>query len=1175
MNFITNSIRAEREYGDVLSYAAREARKANPLPLLVTGMCDGARIAFYLALAEDCKKRWGRGFPLIVPDEKEAAKIAAAFSDAGMDAFIYPLRDFLFHNITASHEYEHERLSVLSAALSDSYDIVIATPDAALQYTVPRDVLLAGGLTLRVGGEYRLGDVLAHLERSGYARVDMVNGAGQYSVRGGILDIFPPRCEYPCRAEFFGDEIDKLAIFDILTQRRIEETDEVSVTPAREIILDATKRAELEKIISAQIKKIPDENTKSALNGELEAVRAGTELNFIDKYISFVYPEKTCMLDYFDAAPFIVIEEWNAVSDRLKSFEWHMRQALTELLENGAVASRFADYNKWESDFSVMTETRATVIVDNFARSIAGKRLADIFSLKTKQTVSYADNIEMLREDLTYYRGAGFKSLVLCETETYAKNLRQELSESGFPAALDDDGTDGVIRIVYGRCFAGYELTTSKFALLSMYHGSGSSAYARAAKKRGSKAKKSSKEKIMSYADLNVGDYVVHESYGVGQYLGLESLTVEGAIKDFVKIKYAGTDMLYLPINQFDLVSKYIGAHSEDGLLKLSKMGGTDWVKSKNRAKAATKAMAKELIALYAERQRREGFAFLPDDEYQGEFEAAFEYDETDGQLLATDEIKRDMEQIVPMDRLLCGDVGFGKTEVALRAAFKAVSSGKQVAILVPTTILALQHYQTLLSRMRSFPIKIDMLSRFRSPKQQNETLRRLRRGEIDIIVGTHRIVSKDVVFRDLGLVIIDEEQRFGVAHKEKLKQISYNVDVLTLTATPIPRTLNMAMSGIRDMSILEEAPGERFPVQTYVLEYDDMIIAEAIKKELRRGGQVFFLHNRVETIHQTAARVAAMAPDARVAVAHGQMDREMMSDIWRSMVDGDVDVLVSTTIIETGIDVPNANTLIIEHADHMGLSQLHQIRGRIGRSNRRAYAYFTYPRGAVLTEIAEKRLSAIRDYTEFGSGFKIALRDLEIRGAGNLLGAEQHGHIDTVGYDLYMKLLSNAILEERGQSVPQKSECTVDINFDAYISDKYIYMPAQRIDAYKKIASIENDEDLSDIRDELYDRYGEMPAAVENLLNIALIRAMGCVCRIAKIEQVEHNILIRPEHLDAAAWSALAGIYRGKLLMNVSAKPYISLRVKKDERPLDFLCELFKKYIQITSENIPSNAVK
>ncbi|MBQ7982898.1 MAG: transcription-repair coupling factor, partial [Clostridia bacterium] len=690
------------------------------------------------------------------------------------------------------------------------------------------------------------------------------------------------------------------------------------------------------------------------------------------------------------------------------------------------------------------------------------------------------------------------------------------------------DLVPGVPTILWGVDALGFELPESHFAVLSTYPTHTAYAKAVAGRAKKNKKKKSAAERILSYADLTVGDYVVHVNHGIGQYMGIQTITgVDGNSRDYVKIKYAGADALFLPCEQLDMISKYIGAHADDGLVKLSKMGGTEWGKTKARVKAAAKSMAKELIALYAARLRKPGFAFSPDDEMQRAFESVFPYEETESQVTAIEEIKADMQRPTPMDRLLCGDVGYGKTEVALRAAMKAVENGKQVAILVPTTILALQHYQTILSRFRGLPVHVEILSRFRMPTQQEEIIRRVRRGEIDIIVGTHRLVSKDVAFRDLGLVIIDEEQRFGVAAKEKLKTLSENVDCLMLSATPIPRTLNMAMSGIRDMSVLDEAPGDRVPVQSYVLEYDELILSEALKKELRRGGQVFWLHNRVEDIDACAARVAGLAPDAVIAIAHGKMDKEEISDIWQKLLTGEVDILISTTIIETGIDIPNANTLVIENADRMGLSQLHQIRGRIGRSSRRAYAYFTYPKGKTLTEIATKRLQAIREYTEFGSGFKIAMRDLEIRGAGNILGAEQHGHMESVGYDLYIKLLNEAILEEKGGTVKAKTEAVIDISLDAYLPERYVRAAAQRIDLYKKIAAIETPEDKADILDELADRFGNPPKAAQNLVEVAYLRAQASALHIARIEAKLSSLAIYPAYFDGAAWSTCA-----KLLM-------------------------------------------
>ncbi len=622
------------------------------------------------------------------------------------------------------------------------------------------------------------------------------------------------------------------------------------------------------------------------------------------------------------------------------------------------------------------------------------------------------------------------------------------------------------------------------------------------------------------------------------------------------------------PVEKLDMVPKYIGARAEDGTVKLSKFGTDGWQKSKSRAKAAVKDMAKELIQLYAQRMRVKGHAFPPDEDFQRDFEAAFAYSETDSQLDAAEDIKRDMEKPVPMDRLLCGDVGYGKTEVAFRAAYKAIMGGKQVALLVPTTILALQHFQTATARMRAFGVNIDMVSRFRTPKQQEQILRRLERGDLDMIIGTHRLLGKDVKFKDLGLLIVDEEQRFGVAQKEKLKQLSGNVDVLSLSATPIPRTLNMAMGGIRDISVLDQAPGNRLPVQTYVLEHEPLIILEAIRKELRRGGQVFYLHNFVESIDKVAADLGKQLPDARITVAHGKMDKDTLEDIWESMIRGDIDILVSTTIIETGVDVPNANTLIVDNAHRLGLSQLHQLRGRIGRSARRAYAYFTYPVGRALPEIAQKRLEAIRDYAEFGAGFKIALRDMEIRGAGNLLGAEQHGHLDAVGYDMYIKLLKNAVLEEKGEVIEQKPECTVSLDYDAYLPETYVRTPGQRMALYKRIALIETEYDRDDIADELLDRYGDLPVQAENLLYVALIRAEGAACDIRQIRQDGSTVAIYPGKFRYEIWADLSRMLGGRLKMVLSGEPHLVLRLKEKENALRLIHKMFVKYTELSKQS-------
>lgn len=1174
MSIINECIRSEKEYRGILENALCQIKTERPHPMTVTGMCDGAAASLYISLSEDIKAQTGRGILIVVPDEKVQSRLKNAFDSCGKSCYVYPYRDFLFHNITCSHEYEHERLSVLSAVANGLFDAVIATPDAALQYTMPREVLASSYLKIESDKCYEINEIISFLEKNGYARADMVDSRGQYSVRGGILDIFSPYHDNPARLDFFDTEIEQMGFFDVLSQRRIEQTDSFVIIPAREVVYGKDKAEELKNAISGRLKKVSDEGTAKVLGEELECLKAGLECNFTDKYISLIYPQKECLLDYFADGGFSVIHEYTAVSDRAKAFDWQNAQTYSELAESGSADMKQTGFAKTLPDLDYHIDSRPALISETFLTSMNGRKLSGVYNFITKQTVSYFENFELLCEDLASYIHAKYKIIIMTENEQRAKGLLGMLLDKDITAIAGDGDKGGLVAglpyIVYGCTVNGFELTASKCVCLSLIANSGLLTRNVYRKKKKSGKKKSAQEKILSYAELEEGDYVVHTHHGIGRYIGMHSLTLDGITRDFVKIQYAGSDMLYLPCDQLDSIAKYIGAKAEDGTLKLSKMGGTEWAKAKLRVKGAAKDMAKELIALYAERLRKKGFAFDKDDKLQSEFDSGFEYDETDGQLTAVNDIKSDMEQPHPMDRLLCGDVGFGKTEVALRAAFKAVNNSKQVAILVPTTVLALQHFQTISTRMRGFPVKIAMLSRFATPGQQRETVRQLRRGEVDIIVGTHRILSKDIVFKDLGLVIIDEEQRFGVAHKEKLKQMTKNVDVLTLTATPIPRTLNMAMSGIRDMSVLEEAPGDRLPVQTYVLEYDELIISEAIKKELRRGGQVFYLHNNIESIDYAARRVAAMVPDARIAVAHGKTDKETLSDLWRSLVMGEIDVFISTTIIESGVDVPNANTLIIENADRLGLSQLHQLRGRVGRSSRRAYAYFTFPKGKALTEIATKRLSAIREYTEFGSGFKVALRDLEIRGAGNLLGSEQHGHMETVGYDMYMKLLNEAILEEKGEKPEERAECAVDLNINAFIPEKYIRTSAQRIDAYKKIASIENEEDMRDITDELLDRYGDIPNQTLNLLKVSLIRTYGSCSGISKIEKKSGNVLIYPMKMKASVWAALAAENRGRLLLNMSTRPYVSCKVGKGEDACECTLALLKKYIQLTSGACP-----
>ena len=1190
MNILTDCIRKDREYGELLSAVVKGKTARTPLPILVSGLCDGAGDATYVSLIEDLKKEDRRAVLFICPEEKECVRVKGMLKHFGYKCAFYVGRDLTFYNITASHEYEHERLKVLSGLLDGSLDAVVTTPDAALSYTIPPEKLISAAMKIEYAKTVvEPAEMAEKLARAGYVRVELVESPGQYAIRGGIIDVYPTfatftdidgqvsRGAHPFRIELFGDEIDRMEIFDVDTQRMTVTLDAVEFSPARELLADDEKREEIKKAISAWMAKSHDDRAKSEMKSEIAVIEGGEDMSFADKYITLIYPERACLLNYFSRRTTVFLRNTTAIAERIKASEWHMKQTVEELLGAGTIAPKYTDYSKPKSYLDMFLEESVSVHFDSLGQGMSGKKLAAMFTFKTKHMVSYCENLDLLCDDLEAYRRAGYRVLLTSENEAAAKNLSSMLKDKGFSAVIETDRGDytadslppSVIMIKWRHSIKGYELATPKIAVLSTAPENRDVAYSAASKLKRKKKKRDGKETILSYNDLEVGDFVVHEVHGIGQYMGIENLTIDGVSRDYITIRYAGSDRLFLPVDKLDMVSKYIGAHSDDGLVKLSKFGGNEWGRAKAKAKAAAKDIAKDLIKLYAERSRKPGFAFPEDDDLQADFEAAFEYDETDGQLAAIEDIKDDMIKPVPMDRILCGDVGFGKTEVAMRAAYKAVLGGKQVAILVPTTLLALQHYQTLTSRMRAFSVNVDMISRFRTPKQQAQSLRRLKRGDTDIIVGTHRLISKDIEFKDLGLLIIDEEQRFGVAQKEKLKQMTENVDVLTLTATPIPRTLNMAMGGIRDISVLDEAPVDRLPVQTYVLEYDELILAEAIRRELRRGGQVFYLYNFVETIYDCAAKLSKAIPEARITVAHGKMDKEQLEDIWGEMLAGEIDILICTTIIETGVDIPNANTLIVENSQRLGLSQLHQIRGRVGRSSRRAYAYFTYPKNKSVNEIATKRLEAIRDYAEFGAGFKIAIRDMEIRGAGNLLGAEQHGHLDAVGYDLYIKLLNEAVLEEKGEKVKKELDCTVTLRCDAFIPDKYVPYSAQRMGLYKRIAMIETTEDRDDIIDELIDRYGDMPRQTSNLLEVALVRAAAKRCEITSIIEEHSEVRISPSVFDFEVWSELSDIYSGRIRIAMSENPTVVFKKQKNEDTLKILYKLFCEYYDILQKYI------
>ena len=1124
--------------------------------------------------AAGIRQELGRPVVVVCADEGEAERMARDLAALSGEAVrTLSAREFTFHNAAVvSRQYEHRRLSTLRALAAGECPLLVCTVESILQRTIPKTLLTQAAQVLRMGERHDLGELAGTLAAAGYTRCEQVEGVGQFALRGGILDFFSPAHPKPVRVEFFGDEIDAMGLFDPDTQRRIENLGAAEILPAAEVLPQFTPGGYgglldgLDRLISQAKRRKGSETLVQTLEEDRERLSASTAFPAMDRYIALIYPVMATAADYFPEDAVVVLSESPRVAERGKSYLWQLGEDAKALMERGELAGELADFARTFEELTEVLADWPVCYLDAFTSSRYPQRPRTLLNLLTKQLPSYGASLETAVSDLAHYVSDGFRTVVLVSSEQRALNLQALLREQKMTTAVDFQLHElpgyGKAVIAVGGLTAGMEYPVGRFAVLT----EGQSLLG---KKRRSKPV-TNRQKLGSYADLSPGDLVVHEHHGVGRFLEMTKMTVDGVQKDYVKIAYAGADVLYVPATQLDLVSKYIGS-GEDAqeTRKLSRLGGTDWEKAKTRAKKAVKDLAKGLIQLYAERQRQPGFAFSPDSPWMKEFEDEFEYAETDDQLRCIAEIKQDMEQARPMDRLLCGDVGYGKTEVAFRAIMKCVLDGKQAAILVPTTVLARQHYLTAKQRFAKYPVEIDVVSRFRTQAQMKDTLRRLEQGGIDLLIGTHRLFQKDVKFKDLGLLVIDEEQRFGVQHKEKLKELSKQVDVLTLSATPIPRTLNMGLSGIRDMSTLEEPPMDRQPVQTYVLEHDWGVLSDAMRRELERGGQVYYLHNRVETITRTAARIKEMlGEDVAVAVAHGKMSQEELNDVMTRMSDGEVDVLVCTTIIETGIDIANANTLIIEDADHMGLAQLHQIRGRVGRSTRRAYAYLTYRRGKVLTEVASKRLGAIREFAEFGSGFKIAMRDLEIRGAGNVLGPEQSGFLLSVGYDMYLKLLEEAVLEERGEKPERPTECAADLSVAASIPDRYVPSPEQRMDLYRRIAAIRSEADADDVMDELIDRYGDPPRTVNNLISVALLRADAARNGISQIDQKGANLNFYLDQFDLQRVSALCGLekYRSRLLFSAGERPYLALRLKKGEDALKFGRKLVEDY----AENAP-----
>ena len=1151
MTELTKSITYLKEYRSL-----KDAVQQGKMPMLAVGLSAIHKAHLAAALGLDT----GRPVCVLTDDDAAAARFARdlqAFAEREVP--VLPARDLVLADVVGvSRGYEQSRLAVLDTL--PAARLMTMSVQAAAQRTLPPDKLQSAVVTVAAGQTIPLETLTGQLARAGYERCAQVEGTGQFSVRGGILDVFPPQAAHPYRVEFWDDEVDSIASFDVGSQRRLEQVEALRCLPRMEALPHlapgGTKglAKAVRGLLSTRKKKHAD--LAAHIEHDAERIEQTGTLPAADKYLPLIYPEVATALDYLPEDTIILIEDTPRLRDALRDFDARLADDVTALLERGEIAPGLDSY---ALDFASLCGTKRTILrLDSFLNNVPELAPQHLENFVANQMNAYGGNLDMAAADIRGYTQQGRAVAVLCGSELRCRNMCDALTEAGLTAAVSDLlPKGGQVCVMEGTLSAGFEYPD--LGLVVITEGQV------LARRKKTQVKKSNRDRVKSYTDLTPGDLVVHEHHGIGRFIGMERMTVDGAERDFIKIAFAGTDFLYVPATSLDLISKYIGG-GEPERVRLNKLGGADWSRSKARAKAAAKELAEGLIKLYAERAKVKGFAFPQDDAWQREFEDAFPYyEETDDQLRCIAEIKMDMESDRPMDRLLCGDVGFGKTEVALRAVMKCVLAGKQAAILVPTTVLARQHYLTALQRFQGHPVTIELLTRYKTGSEQSLLLKKLEAGSVDIVIGTHKLFNKKIKFKDLGLLVVDEEQRFGVSHKETLKELSKSVDVLTLSATPIPRTLNMALSGIRDMSSIEEPPLDRHPVQTFVLEQNDGVLLDAIRRELARGGQVYYLHNRVESIARCASLWQQRLPDARIGVVHGKMTQKEIAAVMNAMSEGEIDILVCTTIIETGIDIPNANTLIIENADNMGLAQLHQIRGRVGRSSRHAYAYLCYRRGKALSEIAQKRLSAIREFAAFGSGFKIAMRDLEIRGAGNVLGPEQSGHMMSVGYDLYLKLLEEAVQEEKGETPKPRVDCAAELLVSANLPSAYVPDAGQRVDLYRRIALIRTEEQRSDMLDELIDRFGEPPKEAVALLDIALLRSRASEQGISEIKEQDGRLLLTFAQTDFARLSALCGedAFRGRLLLNAGSTPYLSLRLNKGETPLDMAETLVGKYAQ------------
>nr|WP_330387279.1 transcription-repair coupling factor [[Clostridium] polysaccharolyticum] len=1138
-----------KEYNNIKELLTRGVQ-----PIHVTGGIDSQKGHFIYALGDDYPVK-----VVITYSESKAKEIYEDYRIFDKDVYLYPAKDVIFYSADIhGNAIVRQRLQIIQRLIEQKPTTVIMTIDGGMDRILPLEVISGKVIYLEAASIIDIDQVKEHLIHIGYERVAQVEGPGQFAVRGGIMDIYPLTEECPYRIELWDDEIDTIRSFDVESQRSIEQVEKITIYPATEIVLDS-------ETLSKGLKEIQKEKEQYA--GELkkekkfeEARRIQEVIGELDEklemysgsmgmesYILYFYENTVSFVDYFkETKCLFFLDEPNRCLERGNAVELEFRESMMHRIQQGYILPK-----QMEAVYSITQATAKLrncpmVILSTLDYSVKEFPVQAKENITVKSIQSYQNNFEMLIKDLKNWKQKEYRVVLLSNSRTRAKRLSEDISEYDLMAFYSEDLErvikKGEIMVTYGNLHHGFEYSLIKFVVISEGDIFGG--------ERKKKKKKRIYEgtKVNSFTDLNIGDYVVHENHGVGIYRGIEKIEVDKITKDYLKIEYAGEGILYVLATGLDVLQKYAGADAKKP--KLNKLNSIEWKHTKAKVRGAVKDIANELVELYAKRQSKKGHSFGEDTVWQTEFEEMFPYQETDDQLSAIEATKKDMESTKIMDRLICGDVGYGKTEIAIRAAFKAVLDGKQVVYLVPTTILAQQHYNTFVQRMKDFPIEIEMLSRFRTAAQQKKTVEKLKMGKMDIVIGTHRLLSKDVQFKNLGLLIVDEEQRFGVTHKEKIKQMKEDVDVLTLSATPIPRTLHMSLAGIRDMSVLEEPPVDRQPIQTFVLEHNDEIVREAINRELNRGGQVYYVYNRVNNIDEVAMNVAKLVPDANVSFVHGQMQERELEKIMFDFINGEIDVLVATTIIETGLDISNVNTMIIDDADKLGLSQLYQLRGRVGRSNRTSYAFLMYKRDKMLREVAEKRLQAIKEFTDLGSGFKIAMRDLELRGAGNLLGSKQHGHMEAVGYDLYCKMLNDAVRALKGEaSIEDEFETSVDVNVDAFIPASYIKSEFQKLEIYKRIAEVQTEEEYLDMQEELTDRFGDIPNSVNCLVYIALIKAIAHRAYITQLKQMGESVKIvmyEKAKMDINKLPGFIESYNGTLRFVTDKVPFFKLNLAR-----------------------------